>query len=261
MDNFWPAVQSRLPEFANRIVGVTLILVVTWLALRFFIAPVRRLLERSRMDPAVASFLASSARTVLLVMVVMAILQQLGVETASLLTLLGAVGLAVALSLQGSLANFASGLLVLSFRMVRVGDQVEIGDIRGQVVEMLPFHIVLQGGDNQRIIVPNTLLTNGPWRNNSALPSHRIQWTLPLHAGDDLPAVKEVLLKRLAADPRILPEPPPRAYVQDWTDDKRLLVIEAWASNATYAMAQQELLEALGRRLTEFRRGHPESAR
>src|SRR5262249_58081401 len=113
--------------------------------------------------------------------------------TASLLALLGAAGLAVALSLQGALANFASGLVLLAFRMVRLGDQIEVGDVRGRVREMLPFHVVLETADNQRITVPNTLLTNGPVRNHSALPDRRVQWTLPVSGRADLAAARAAL--------------------------------------------------------------------
>ena len=173
-------------------------------------------------------------------------LHQLGVETASLLALVGAAGLAIALSLQGSLANFASGLLILSFRTVRVGDFAEIGEIRGRVDELLPFHIVLVTLDNQRITVPNTALTGGPVRNHSALPLRRAQWTLPLTPQMDLPRVKDALRARLLADARILPEPVPQLYVQDWSSDKRVLAVNAWTQTGNYQAVQQELLESLG---------------
>src|SRR5437867_9803998 len=120
MDEFWRIVQQPLvEECAGRTLGAAVILAVGWLAMRFLVGPLRRMLERSRADPSVASFLANSARSALIIVVVLGVLHQLGVQTASLLTLLGASALAIALSLQGSLANFASGLLILSFRMVR----------------------------------------------------------------------------------------------------------------------------------------------
>src|SRR5262249_22761794 len=133
----------RLLEFSLHIAGALLIVIVGWVGARFLVGPVRRWMERGRLDPSVAAFLAHSLRSLLLAAVILGVLQQFGIPTASLLTLLGAIGLAVALSMQGSLANFASGLLVLSFRMVRVGDLVEIGDVRGRVTDMLPFHVVV----------------------------------------------------------------------------------------------------------------------
>jgi small conductance mechanosensitive channel len=203
-------------------------------------------LERTHVEASVASFLASSARSLLLVVVVLAVLQQVGVETTSLLTVLGAAVLAVALSLQNSLANFTAGLLILSFRLVRVGDLVEVGDVKGRVVDLLPFHAVLVTADNQRVTVPNTLLSNGPVRNHTTLPNRRVQWTLPLVKFDDLTAVKSALLGRLQTDARILREPAPQVFVQDWAEERRMLAVQAWTVTADLQAVQQELLEELG---------------
>lgn len=257
--------QALLPlgigrEYVLRLVGAALILASGWLAIHFLIGPVRRLAERSRADPSVASFLVNSLRSAIVVVVVLAVLQQLGVETTSLLTVLAAAGLAVALSLQASLANFASGLIVLSFRIVRVGDLIELGDIRGRVTELLPFHIILVTADNQRITIPNTQLTSSAVRNHSALPIRRVQWTLPLKPQDDLPAVRNVLLVQLRADERILAEPAPQIYIQEWTEKGRVLAVTAWTATTNYPDVQQGMLEFLGSRLEELRRGGSDQA-
>jgi small conductance mechanosensitive channel len=255
LDQLWHTLVERGVEYAGRGLGILLILVLGWLAVYLLVGPLRRVLARTRVDPSVASFLANSARSVIIVVVFLAVLQELGVATTSLLTVLATAGLAVALSLQGALANFASGLLVLTYRVVRVGDLVEVGDFRGRVAELLPFHIILITADNQRITVPNTLLTNGAVRNNSSLAVRRAQWTLPLKPQDDLAAVKAALRSQLQVDPRILPDPVPQLFVQDWTEEKRTLVIHAWTSTADNQAVQQDLLEVLGARLEAFRRG------
>jgi small conductance mechanosensitive channel len=249
----WQHLPSWVREYSLRLVGAVLILLLGWIANRLLVGPLQRLVGRSRLDPSVASFLVNSVRTAILVVVLLAVFQQFGLETTSLLTLLGTAGLAVALSLQGSLANFASGLLLLAFRTVRVGDSIEIGDVRGRVSEMLPFHIVLETLDNQRITVPNTLLTNGPVRNNTYLSSRRVQWTLPVSAGDDLDAVKTALRNRLQAESRIHQEPPPQIYVQEWTADRRTLIVTAWTATVDYLTVQQELLEELGKSMEAAR--------
>jgi small conductance mechanosensitive channel len=233
---------------------VLLILAVGWLLLRYFVAPLQRLLERGRVDPSLASFLVNSARTAILAVVLLVVLQTLGVPTASLLALLGAAGLAIALSVQNSLANFAAGLQVLSFRIVRLGDRIEVGEFRGRVVEMLPFHVVLITADNQRITVPNTLLTAGGVRNNSALPTRRAQWSLPLTERDDLAAVKALLGARVRADARVLPEPPPEVFVQEWGADRRVVAVQAWTATVDHPTVQQDLLETLGAALDDMRR-------
>jgi small conductance mechanosensitive channel len=253
MLEWWQAHEEAVERTAAAGVQVLIVLAVGWLALCYLAAPLGRLLERGRLDPSLASFLVNSARTAILAVVLVAVLQTLGVPTASLLAVLGAAGLAVALSLQNSLANFAAGLLVLSFRILRVGDVVEVGEFRGRVAEMLPFHIVLITPDNQRITVPNTLLTAGGVRNNTALPTRRAQWSLPLAAGDDLAAARDVLRARVAADPRVLAEPPPQVFVQEWATDKRVVAVQAWTNTADHPAVQQDLLEALGAALEAWR--------
>jgi small conductance mechanosensitive channel len=155
--------------------------------------------------------------------------------------------------LQGSLANFASGLIVLSFRILRVGDLVETGDVRGRVAEMLPFHVVIITSDNQRVTVPNSILAGGAVRNHSALPTRRAEWVLPLSGHDPLAAVKEALLARLRAEPRILTDPPPQVYVKEWAEDKRVLTVTAWTATTDFLAVQQELLEGLGESLEALR--------
>lgn len=243
----WEHTPLWVRDYSLRLAGAVLILLLGWFANRLLVGPLRNVLARSRIDLSLASFLVNSVRTAILLFVLIAILQQFGLETTSLLTLLGTAGLAVALSLQGSLANFASGLMLLAFRTVRIGDLIEVGDVRGRVSEMLPFHIVIETLDNQRITVPNTMLTSGPVRNNSYLPARRVQWTLPIGANQELNKVKAALLSRLRADERIHNDPPPQIFVQDWAIDKRTLAVIAWTATADYVTVQQELLEELGK--------------
>jgi small conductance mechanosensitive channel len=250
MDELWNHLRARGVELGGRLAEAAFVVVIGWVALRVLLGPLQRLLGRSRLDPSVASFLVSTARSVLVLVVFAAVLQQLGVETASLLTLLGTIGLAVALSLQGSLANFASGLLLLSFRIVRVGDQVEVGDVKGRVSELLPFHVVIDTPDHQRITVPNTLLASNPVRNNSVLGSRRVRWTMGVSPGRDLAAVRQAILARLRSDLRVRAEPAPEVFVSDWAEDKRTLTVTAWVASADHSAVQQEALEGLGQSVT-----------
>jgi small conductance mechanosensitive channel len=246
MDGFWQQLRQWAEANAGHAAAAAVILLVGVAALRYLVAPLRRLLERGRMAPSAASFLANSARALLLAAIAIGVLQQLGVETTSLVAVLAAAGLAVGLALQNTLANFAAGLVVLAFRMVRVGDVIDVGGLRGRVSDLFPFHVVLITDDNQSVTVPNTMLTGGGVRNFTALPLRRAQWSLPVAVGADLAATKEALLARLRSDPRVLPEPPPRAFVQEWADDHRVLAVQAWTSAADLPAVQEELLEPLG---------------
>jgi len=255
MTNLWHDIEQFGQDYGDRLVGAALIVVVGWLLLRVLVGPLRLMLARTRFDPTVASFVVNSVRAILWFAIFLGVLNQLGVQTASLLTLLGGVALAVSLSLQGSLANYAAGLVVLSFRLVRVGDWIETGDVKGRVVELLPFHVVVTTADNQQVTLPNTLLTSTAVRNHTHLSTRRAEWSLPLAAADDLAAVKETLHARLLADGRILPEPPPQLYVKEWAEDKRVLAVTAWTNTADHPAVQQDMLEVLGRGLDELRRG------
>jgi small conductance mechanosensitive channel len=231
---------------AWRVFAALLIVGLGVLGVKALAAPLRRLLERGRMDASLASFLVNSAQTALLVIVIIETLGQLGVETTSLLTVLGAAGVAIALSLQGSLANFAAGLLILSFRVVRVGDLIEVVDVRGRVTDLLPFHVVVVTADCQRVTVPNSTLTGSPVRNYSAQPGRRAEWRLPVPASVDLAAIKESLVARLRTDRRILAEPPPRVLVQSWSATELTLAVQGWTKAEDWPTVQEELLEALG---------------
>src|SRR5262249_55064736 len=154
--------------------------------------------------------------------------------TASLLTILGAIALAISLALQGTLANFASGLVMLAFRMVRVGDTIEVSGVSGQVVEMLPFHLVMVTPDNQRVTVPNTLLTTVVVRNLTAMKRRRVEWTLPVAKDLDLGAAKAALANCVKADRRVLADPPPEVFEKSWSDDKHVLTVTAWTTTADF---------------------------
>ncbi len=252
MDKFWEGLPERLIPWIGSAVAAVLILLVGLLVLRYLIPALRRLLECSRMEPSLVSFLANSIRGVLLAVIVIGILQRLGVPTGSLLTVLATAGLAVALSLQSTLSNFTAGLVLLSFRMLRVGDVIETGTMRGRVAEIYPFHVVLVAEDNQVVQVPNSLLTNNAFRNQTSLPTRRVQWSLPLGSAADLGVARESLRSRLLADARIHREPPPRVFVQEWNDDRRILAVQAWTSAREAQTVQEDLLEVLGQALTEL---------
>jgi len=249
MEVFWQTLWLEINPLIWRVLGAVLILGVGLLVLRFLIPALRRLLERSRMESSIVSFLTNTVRGVLLAVIFIGILQRLGVPTDSLVTVLATAGVAVALSLQNTLTNFAAGLVLLSFRMLRVGDLIEVGALRGRVAEIFPFHIVLITDDNQVATVPNSLLTSSSFRNSTTLPTHRAQWQLPLRASEDLNSARETLRNRLLADPRIHREPPPRVFVQEWSDDRRLLTVQAWTAARDFPAVQEEMLETLGQAL------------
>jgi small conductance mechanosensitive channel len=247
MPDLWDKIQANLPIWSAHLAAVGVLLLAAWLFDRFFIRALHRLLLRTGVAAGAVSFLFNTARAILLVAVVLAVFQQLGVETTSMVALLGVTGAALALSLQGFMGNFAAGLVLLGERMLRLGDTIEVGDVRGQVVELQTFHIVIETAERVRVSVPNTLLINGPFGNHSALPTRRVQWLLPVPVGIDLAPIKEDLGACLLQDARVLREPAPVVFVRDLALDKQTLAVQAWTASTNAQSVQDQLLEALGK--------------
>jgi small conductance mechanosensitive channel len=239
--------QAGTPEAIGHALAVAVLVLIGWLFYRYLIGSLHRLLVRVGVSPGVVSFLSNTVRALLVCSVVLAVLRQLGVETTSLIALLGAAGAALLLSLQGFMGNFAAGLVVLGQRTVRLGDFIEVGDVRGAVVEMQAFHVLVETPERVLVSLPNTLLMSAPMRNHSALPTRRIQWLLPAPVNRDLGPLKEALASRLLQDARILKQPSPAVLVRDWAMDKQTLAVQAWTASADALAVQEQLLEPLGR--------------
>jgi small conductance mechanosensitive channel len=245
MDEFWQQLQAAGVTLAGRLAGAGLALLVGWMVLRLLRAPLTRLIDRGRIDPSAASFVGGTLRLIILLAVVLMVLQTLGVQTTSLVALLGAAGVAVALALQSLLSNFASGLLLLTSRTVRVGDTVEVAGVTGKVAELRPFHVVLDTSDNKRVAVPNSLMTTTVVKNLTALPTRQAEWELPLGPRADLGQARAALLGRLRSDPRVLAEPAPAVTLRTWAPERRTLGVTAWTTTVDLARVQADLLEAL----------------
>ncbi len=247
MPDFWTKVDANLPLWSARLAAVCVLLLAGWLFDRLFIRTLSRLVARTGVAAGAVSFLFNTARAIVLCAVVLAALQQLGVETTSVVAFLGVAGAALALSLQGFMGNFAAGLVLLGARMLQLGDVIEVGDIRGRVIEIQTFHVIVETVEQVRVSLPNTLLVNGPFRNHSALPTRRVQWLLPVPLGIDLGPIKDALTGCLLADARIIREPAPAMFVREWALDKQTLAVQAWTASADALVVQEQMLEALGK--------------
>ncbi len=176
-----PAVQWGLS-----LVKAAAILGAGWLAAQLGMRWLTTGLRRLQLDLALVAFLSSLIYSILLVVVAIAVLAQLGVQTASLVTVLGAVGLALALSLQNSLSNLASGIIILGYRFFRAGDTIEVAGARGRVTEMLIFHTILSTEDGQRVLIPNSKITSEIVRHVPYRPAAPTEH--PTTASDSIPA-------------------------------------------------------------------------
>jgi len=194
------------------------------------------------------TFVGNLVRISLMVVVVIAAIGALGVETTSFIAIFGAAGLAVGLALQGSLSNFASGVLIVLFRPYRVGDFIEAAGIAGAVEQVQILTTVLRTGDNKQIIVPNSQIMNSIITNYSAKDTRRIDMVVGVSYSDDLDKVRKTIAALVAAEDRILDEPPVTIAVSELAESSVNFVVRPWVTTADYWNVRFDLTEAIKKR-------------
>ena len=222
-----------VPYAANIGLALAIFLVGKWLA-GTLTNVVIALLKKSRMDDILISFVTSIVKALLMLFVTIAALNQLGVDTTSLIALLGAAGLAVGLALQNSLQNFAAGVMLIVFRPFKAGDFVELAGVSGVVENIGIFSSVLRTGDNRELIVPNGVIYGGIITNYSKRGTRRVDMVFGVDYGDDLKQAKELLRAIILADERVLSEPEPVVAVSELADFSVNFIVRPWVKNADY---------------------------
>ena len=221
------------PYAANIAFAIVIFIVGRWLA-NTLTDVVVRLLKKSRMDDMLISFVASITKTILLLFVAIAALNKLGIDTTSLIALLGAAGLAVGLALQNSLQNFAAGVMLIVFRPFKAGDFVELAGVAGVVENIGIFSSVLRTGDNRELIIPNGAIYGGIITNYSARSTRRVDMVFGVAYDDDLKAAKELLRSIILADDRVLSDPEPVVAVSELADSSVNFIVRPWVKSADY---------------------------
>lgn len=204
------------------------------LVVSIVVRTVRKLMLNRGMDEILVGFLTSIMRWVLLLFVVVAALSQLGIDTTSLVALLGAAGLAIGLSLQGSLSNFASGVMLIIFRPFTKGDFVEAGGATGVIETIGIFTTTMTTPDNKEVIVPNGAILGNNITNFSARETRRVDMVFGISYDDDLLKAKQVLQAIVDADERILKDPAPVIALGELADSSVNFVVRPWANSADF---------------------------
>ena len=194
----------------------------------------KRLMLKARIDSLLVNFISSIVKTILLLFVVIASLNQLGVDTTSLIALMGAAGLAIGLALQGTLQNLASGVMLIIFRPFKDGDFIEAAGVSGVVEEIGIFTTTMRSGDNREIIVPNGEIFGGTITNLSARKTRRVDMVFGIGYDDDLKKAKEIIKTILDADERILKEPAPLIAVAELADSSVNFNVRPWCNTGDY---------------------------
>lgn len=195
---------------------------------------INKALMKSNVDVSLQRFLSSLVTVLLKIMVLISVISMLGVETTSFVALIGAAGLAVGLALQGSLANFAGGVLILLFKPFKVGDFIEAQGYAGSVFAIQIFNTILKTPDNKRIIIPNGSLSNGSITNFSAEPTRRVDMAFGISYDDDIKKAKSILKDIVEADERILKDPAPVIVLKELADSSVNFAVRTWCNAPDY---------------------------
>jgi len=235
-------------EFGINLVTAIAIFFVGRIFVRLTTRGIRMVMESQDVDKTLVSFVSNLVNMILLVVVVIAAVDALGVQTTSFIAIIGAAGLAVGLALQGSLSNFASGVLIIIFRPYKVGDWIEGAGISGGVEDVQILTTILKTGDNKQIIVPNSQIMGGIITNYSAKDTRRIDMVVGVSYDDDLDKVRSTLEELVAAEDRILKEPVHTIAVSELADSSVNFVVRPWVNTSDYWGVKFDLTEAIKKR-------------
>jgi len=236
VDNLVKASQAWIPmimEYGSRVLLAVITLAIGWWLINKVTQKLGGLIALRNADLALQGFISSLANIILKVLLIVSVASMIGVETTSFVAAIGAAGLAIGLALQGSLANFAGGVLILLFRPFRIGDWIEAQGVAGTVDSIQIFHTVLRTGDNKTIIVPNGNLSNGIITNTNRQPTRKVVFDVGVDYEADLQKAREVLLE-LAKDPRVLTDPEPQAVISTLGDSSITVSLRVWVKTADY---------------------------
>jgi small conductance mechanosensitive channel len=208
--------------------------VIGWLVARFLRGVLRRVLTKAKIEETLTSFLTSLFYLALMTLVVIAVIGKLGVETTSFIAVLGAATLAIGFALQGSLGNFAAGVMLIVFRPFKVGDYVEAAGTAGVIEEIQVFATTMRTPDNKTIVVPNAAITAGNITNYATKPMRRVDMIFGISYEDDLRKAKKILSDILDGDTRVLKDPAPAIVVAELADSSVNIAVRPWVKTEDY---------------------------
>jgi small conductance mechanosensitive channel len=238
-------ITAFVATYGLSVIGGLIILVVGWIVA----GSVRRAVDRAlskieKMDVTLRQFLASLVRYVILIFVVLAVLAQFGIQTASLIAIFGAAGLAVGLALQGTLSNLAAGVMLLLFRPFKVGQYVEAGGKAGTVKAIDLFVTELATPDNVQILIPNGQIWGSSVTNYSFHETRRVDFLVGIDYGDDIDKAFDVIKEVIAKDSRCLKDPEPMIVVGELADSSVNIIVRVWSAGSDYWAVKFDLTKA-----------------
>lgn len=234
---------TKLIEYSPKVISAFIVLFVGLYAIRIINRIIRKIMVKRELDPTLTKFLADILLWALRVLLFVTFISNLGIETSSFVAILGAMGLAVGLSLQGSLSNFAGGMLIILFKPFKVGDTIEAQGVLATVQEIQIFVTKLITSNNQTIFVPNGALSNGTIINYSMQGSRRADLTISISYETNLKEAKDIITAVLKNNPKVLTSPEAEVSVKNITDNSVQLAVRPWAKNEDFGLVVSETLE------------------
>jgi small conductance mechanosensitive channel len=239
------AVVDKLILFATdyglKVIGAITILIIGRIIAGIMRRLARKLLRRADTDESIVSFVGSLVYALVIVFVIIAVLGKFGVETASLVAVLGAATFAIGFALQGSLSNFAAGVMILVFRPYKIGDYIDAAGTAGSVKEIKLFTTDLATPDNVKVIVPNSKIFGDVIKNFSAFDTRRVSVDVGISYGAPIEKAFDVIMNLVRSDSRVLPEPAAMVAVKALADSSVILVVRAWVKKEDYWDVQFDL--------------------
>jgi len=248
LDVFILMLQTTGIDFAIGLGKAIAIFYIGKFLVRLLLKAVSKIMHKQEVDDTLESFVLSLSRIILMLFVIIAAVGALGIQTTSFIAVLGAAGLAIGLALQGSLSNFASGVLIVLFRPYKVGDFIEAAGIAGVVVHVEILTTVFKTGDNKQVIVPNGQVMGSVITNYSANDTRRVDMVIGVSYEDDLDKVRATLEELIAADNRVLAEPAHKIAVSELADSSVNFIVRPWVKSEDYWGVKFDMTEAIKKR-------------
>jgi small conductance mechanosensitive channel len=251
MEEFLPHLTELMVNYGGRVAVALVVLIIGWIFAGWVGAVTRRALANSRIDETLAKFLGRLARWGVLILVILACLSVFGVETTSFAAVLGSAGIAIGLAFQGTLGNFASGIMLLMFRPFQVGDVVTLDGVTGKVDEIELFTTTLDTFDNRRFIIPNGSVFGSTIENISFHDQRRVEVSVGVTYSADIDHTRQILLDAARQVPGMLPDPEPAVVLTGLGDSSVNWSVRVWARSEDFLSVQQATIRAVKLALDE----------
>lgn len=250
-NNLYEKFQSIGVDFGISLITAIVIFFVGRLVARVLARGLRKLLQAQNVDKILESFVSNLVYWALMAFVIIAAITELGIETTSFIAMLGAAGLAIGLAMQGSLSNFAAGVLIVLFRHYRVGDWIEAGGVAGSVENVQILTTTLKTGDNKSIIIPNSEIMGNIIVNYSANATRRVDMVFGVGYGDNIDKVRAAIKDVISKDERIMAQPECLIAVAELADSSVNFNVRPWVKTSDYWAVKWDITEAIKKRFDE----------